>query len=357
MNNCNCNHDCRSNRCKSAPYDMFFDIETSPYDQSTWIVTWNGATKKIKIPTISETDTFISTNNTNATLLYKAERHEDVLTGSQLGDLINIGDLRDMSFDSTLSGTCYELGFKKYGNCGDGCTSLEDSWYNFNINSDGVKKDNLRFIRGTNVYGCPEYLDVPSNLNQFWFAGWKTNGDHKQFGYFQPDSASTLPTDGSGNALVMSVNATTKKPIIAPLKVTTAMLYADAVCSNIVPASGFAVSDGGGHSICYYPHIGVAKVSIDFVCTTARNATTYFDLVIGTIENHSLWTSGYMDLPTHWVWNNNSDGAITPVALRFNSLGQLVLSGSVPPRTTTGKASFIALGVDDAISYSPVGSF
>lgn len=220
MNNyCNyCNHDCREGgRCKPAEYNGMFSIQVSPYDDLTWLVTWNGMTHKVRIPASHETDTKLSTDQSNATLNYTAEQHKDTITGSQLGDLINVDDLRNVDFDTSVPGTCYELVYRKYGSCGEGCLSVQNKWYNFNPSAEGAKHNALRYVRGANAYGCPEYLDVPTNLNQYWLTGWKTDGENKQFGYFQPEQVSTFPTDALGNYIVGSYDVSTKKPVYGSL--------------------------------------------------------------------------------------------------------------------------------------------
>lgn len=136
--------------------------------------------------TCEETDTSLSIDYSGATLNYKAEKHTDKITGKQLGSIINLPDLRDVNIDYDFNAMCAEFIYHKFGECGDGCKSLEDSWNLFSIDQDGAKKDAIRYVRGANAYGCPEYLDVPSNLNEWWLAGWRLDGDHKQFGYFQP---------------------------------------------------------------------------------------------------------------------------------------------------------------------------
>lgn len=235
---CNNNNYCGFGDCCSgcgpARYNGMFNIEVSPYDDLTWIVTWNGMAHKVRVPAVSQTDTTLSTDTSTATLNYKAEKHLDVLTGTQLGELVKVADLRDVDFDTTLAGTCYELGYKKYGSCGEGCNSLENTWFNFNINSDGMKQNALRFIRGTNTYGCPEYLNVPSNLNQYWLAGWRTDGENKQFGYYQPRLVSTLPTDALGNQIVMSIDQNTKEPVYGTLPL-------QCVLGNVVASMAFEV--------------------------------------------------------------------------------------------------------------------
>ena len=133
--------------------------------------------------------------------------------------MLELEDLGDVRFDDALPGTCYELIFHKYGNCGEGCVSPVDAWSNFNINSEGAKQDWLNYVRGTNAYGCPVYLDEPIRPDEYWFAGWRQDGEHHEFGYYQPRLVNTLPTNENGDTLVMSEDQITKEPIIGPLPI------------------------------------------------------------------------------------------------------------------------------------------
>ena len=65
-NNCgNCNQCCDPcDPCKqscTARYDCQFNIEVSPYDPTTWVVTIGGMTYKVKVPECNETDTTLAT--------------------------------------------------------------------------------------------------------------------------------------------------------------------------------------------------------------------------------------------------------------------------------------------------------
>lgn len=221
MNDCTKNYGCMScedpckKPCGPAAYRCDFDIAASPYDPSTWNVTWCGKLHRVKIPTIAETDTTLSTNYSNATLNYKAERHEDILTGEQLGSLIRVEDLRDTNTDYTTPSMCYELIYHKYGECGDGCMSLENEWATFSIDNDNALQNQLRYVRGANVFGCPVFLDVPTNPSQYWFAGWRT--DTNQFGYYQPTELPELPEDSNGNYIIASQLPGNKQPVVSVL--------------------------------------------------------------------------------------------------------------------------------------------
>lgn len=133
-NKCNsCGPDpCGCGGCKPAKYGCDFNIMANPYDASIWNVTVNGATKRVKIPKINETDTKLSTNYTSSALIYDAEKHQDIITGAQLGSLIKMEDLRDT--ESSNADSCDLLVFNPFcTECGDGCKPKNARWTNYHI--------------------------------------------------------------------------------------------------------------------------------------------------------------------------------------------------------------------------------
>ena len=133
MNCCNkCNHNPCECGCRPARYGKDFQIMANPFDPSIWNVTINGATTKVKIPKINETDTKLSTSYTNKSLIYNAEKHTDTITGEQLGALINFSDLRDV--DAKDADSCSIPVFHPYcSECGDGCSPKEARWVAYHI--------------------------------------------------------------------------------------------------------------------------------------------------------------------------------------------------------------------------------
>lgn len=124
---------CGCGGCQSpAKYGCDFDVQVSPFDPSIWMVTICGATTKVKVPKINETDTKLSTNFTSASLIYNAEAHTDIITGSQLGALINLEDLRDT--DTASADSCDLLVYNPFcTDCGDGCSPRNPQWTNYHI--------------------------------------------------------------------------------------------------------------------------------------------------------------------------------------------------------------------------------
>ena len=130
--NCN-NNSCGCDPCSHpAKYGCDFDIQANPYDASIWNVTINGATTRVRIPKIAETDTKLSTSYTAAALTYSAEKHADTITGAQLGSLIKFADLRDV--DATNADPFDLVVFHPYCDvCGDGCTPKNARWTRYHI--------------------------------------------------------------------------------------------------------------------------------------------------------------------------------------------------------------------------------
>lgn len=137
MNNCSKCNSCGSNPCgcgcKPARYSCGdIQITPNPFDPSVWMVTIQGATTKVKIPKINETDTKLSTNYTSSSLIYNAEKHTDIITGAQLGALINMEDLRDT--ETSNADNCDLMVFNPYcTDCGDGCAPKNARWRNYHI--------------------------------------------------------------------------------------------------------------------------------------------------------------------------------------------------------------------------------
>lgn len=120
--------------CGPAKYGCKFDIQASPYDPTTWVLDFCGCLHKIKVPKLQETCTSLYTNYSNATLIYEGECSKSILTGRQIGELINIDDLRDVEAPAPES--CDFLVYDPGcigGDCGDGCKPIDAKWRNYHI--------------------------------------------------------------------------------------------------------------------------------------------------------------------------------------------------------------------------------
>lgn len=223
--------------CGPAAYDQQFSIMVDPFNEDVWNVTIGGKLFHVNIPPIKETDTTLSDNYSNATLIYSAEKHVDTITGNQLGQLINVGDLRDTTVDYDTPSMCYELIYHKYGDCGKGCFSVENGWFTFSPDSENAVVDQLYYVRGANRYGCPKFLDIPITPNEWWWAGWRTEGEHKEFGYFQPRHIpkDQYPKDENGDHIFISEITETGEPVRSTIPL-------DCIFNNILGNFGFSVA-------------------------------------------------------------------------------------------------------------------
>lgn len=130
--NCHNPIPCGCDQCAPARYSCDFDIMANPFDSSVWNVTINGATKRVKVPKGAETDTKLSTSYSGASLNFDAEKHTDIITGSQLGSLINLKDLRDV--DAENADPFDIMVYHPYCDvCGDKCTPKEARWVRYHI--------------------------------------------------------------------------------------------------------------------------------------------------------------------------------------------------------------------------------
>lgn len=133
MSNCNhCTKDpCGCNRCEPARYSCGFDIQADPFDASTWLINNCGKIERIKVPK-NETCTNLSADFSTTTLIYNGECGQNIITGKQLGGLINLNDLRDVEVPSPDS--CDILVFDPgCTDCGNGCKPKPAMWRNYHI--------------------------------------------------------------------------------------------------------------------------------------------------------------------------------------------------------------------------------
>lgn len=163
---CDCNSDPCGKKCQPARYGCNFDIQVDPFDPTTWLFTNCGATRRVKIPKIAETDTTLKTDYSNATLNYHSEQHIDTVTGEQLGSLIKLKELRDV--DTPDPDNCSILTWNPgCSECGNGCEPLEAKWRAYKIpnagNSDiaAVDSNGYYHVLGKNDCGCIVEKKVP----------------------------------------------------------------------------------------------------------------------------------------------------------------------------------------------------
>lgn len=128
-NNCN---PCGCSKCSVAQYGCDISVQVDPYDNSTWLFNLCGALHRVKMPKNPETCTDISTDFSAKNLIYNGECGQSIISGRQLGELIELNDLRDV--DVTDADSCdimvYDPGC---ADCGEGCKPKPAMWRKYHI--------------------------------------------------------------------------------------------------------------------------------------------------------------------------------------------------------------------------------
>lgn len=112
-----------------------------------------------------EIDTSLSLDVDHASLIYSGEKHTDEITGEQLGSIINLSDLRDVSIDNPLSCSLlvYQPGCDA---CADGCVGVDATWQNYTIPDAGdcivpIDDEGYYHVLIKNDCGCIEECRLP----------------------------------------------------------------------------------------------------------------------------------------------------------------------------------------------------
>ena len=133
---CNCNKcgndPCSCGGCKPARYSCGFSIEADTFDPYVWLFNNCGKLERVTIPKVPETCTSLISNFSSSSLVYNGECGQDVITGHQIGQIINLDDLRDVEVPEADS--CDLLVFDPgCTSCGAGCKPKPAMWRNYHI--------------------------------------------------------------------------------------------------------------------------------------------------------------------------------------------------------------------------------
>lgn len=171
-NNCDnnpCGDPCGGG-CQPANYSCDFNVQVDPYDPSVWLFNFCGHLQRIKMPKIAETCTRLSTNFSTKSLIYDGECGQNIITGEQLGSLIDLEDLRDVHADG--ADNCAILVHNPgCDECGDGCNPKDDGWYAYNIPDAGdcevePDSDGYYHVLVKDDCGCIKECKIPVVPNE-----------------------------------------------------------------------------------------------------------------------------------------------------------------------------------------------
>lgn len=171
MNNldCNCKRDCDScdpckkGCCDPAHFSSDFSLKPDANDPHYWWVCLNGLTKRIRVPNIAETGTYLDPDCTSKTLTFYGETEKQVFTGAQLGCLLELNDISDVKAEHPEG--CSMLVFNP-GCGGCPCDPEEDTWQAYKIPDAGdcemePDEEGYYHVLKKNDCGCIEECRMP----------------------------------------------------------------------------------------------------------------------------------------------------------------------------------------------------
>lgn len=206
---------CNSCRKPSCAYpEPILDIDRVQGTPSTYRFNINGKTvTKDWLPGIQDgqTDTSLIVDVIDRLLQFSAERHTDSITAEQLGSILHLNDLGDVSTKGADNGSM--MIYKKTDTCSAGCYGTNNVWEPWNALDEQVSSAAYAF--GFNTEGSPVSIQQPANPNQYYDFGWH---GVNQLGFGQTVEASELRLDSDGYAYQQYVDPSTREPYYIKVK-------------------------------------------------------------------------------------------------------------------------------------------
>lgn len=198
---------CHKKAC--ACPEPFLDIDKVKGKTAVYRVNDNGKTTELDLyPGIQEgqTDTALVVDIIKRLLRFSAERHTDTITASELGAILHLNDLGDVSTKGAENGST--LVYKKTDKCGEGCVGTGNEWVPWNALDADSQVQSAAYAFGYDRDGNPVTLQQPSDPDQFYNVAW--NGS-KQLSYSQYAEATALRLDSAGFAWQPYIDPKTKE--------------------------------------------------------------------------------------------------------------------------------------------------
>ena len=149
--------------CRPASFACDFSLKPDVLNERYWWVTLNGLAKRIRVPKLAETSTYLDIDCTTKTLSYHGEKEDQKFTGAQLGCLLKLEDLADINIEHPEP--CSMLVFNP-GCGGCPCDPEEDTWQAYKIPDAGdcvtvPDEDGYYRILVKNDCGCIQECRLP----------------------------------------------------------------------------------------------------------------------------------------------------------------------------------------------------
>lgn len=215
MNNCNCTHSpcarCSGKRCDTlcnCPVP-FLGIEQLPDNVSVLRFNIDGKRTDYDFTNLvyqTQTDTTLNADAINRVLTYMAERHIDSISANELGSILHLADIGDVTTVGAEDGSM--LVYQKSNNCAEGCVGLTDTWKIWNALDEGSLVSSATYPMSFDANGKPRTLQRPANPSQYYQLGWNSNN---QLSYSQIPIVAAPPLGVDGKSIAVYVDPSTNQ--------------------------------------------------------------------------------------------------------------------------------------------------
>lgn len=210
MNNCNeCKPRCGCEKPKCGCGRPILEV-TDADDAGTLKFNVNGVTTYYDYTALVrrlETDTSLSADTKARALKFLAERHIDAISAEELGSILHLADLADVSVANVENNSI--LVYNKNEDCGEGCQSTKSGWQGYNADEHLV--DSVNTLMGFDQDGAPKTLNAPAHENQYYSLTWAAQDGLK---YTQPREVASAPVDTDGKVHQLYVDPTTHEIVV-----------------------------------------------------------------------------------------------------------------------------------------------
>ncbi len=198
------------------------EIAAIPFEPCAFAFMFNGCKAKLELNTAiaaCETDTRMVQDQETGCIKYYSELY--ITSKGEQGELgqicppdiakfIDLEDLKNVEDDKADG--CALLVYVKNSNCGEGCQGVDDQWVHWTASAH--TETAIHYVMGFNEEGCPIVLDVPTDVEDFWYGMWVPN---EGFMYKQPKEVDSIPVDEDGDPIVISQDPDTKEPVVGSI--------------------------------------------------------------------------------------------------------------------------------------------
>lgn len=198
--------------------EPFIGLDKVPYKGATYRINDNGKTALWDLNegvNEAQTDTSLIINVIDRLLQFSAERHTDSISAQELGSILHLADLGDVSTKGADNGAT--MVFKKGNTCSSGCVGSSNVWEPWNALDIDNMASSTTYGYGFDADGIPVTIQQPANLTEYYNLGW--NGQN-QLGYSQPPFEDAVILDTDEFAWQMYINPNNMQPYYVKVKVS-----------------------------------------------------------------------------------------------------------------------------------------